>query len=171
MTYHEVGTEFLDVLFAFGGKPRNSEAGLGNQTIKYRSDGSYGNILLFISIQNIQLLIKIKDIAYILVYTEESRDERRSSWPIRQIGVFHRYMPKSAKSLWIFVNPMVKSIFQKRLESTISRRNAPFPLNMMNIHVLVVSSYITNWRWYLNSLNAEFEEIVTYTYPNTKNIC
>jgi hypothetical protein len=41
--YHlDVGADFLGLILALGGKPRDSEAGLGGWSMKTRPDGSYG---------------------------------------------------------------------------------------------------------------------------------
>ncbi len=47
LSYFAVGTEFLDLLFALGGKARDSEAGLGEATVVNRPDGSYGIAYIF----------------------------------------------------------------------------------------------------------------------------
>jgi hypothetical protein len=39
---YEIGTEFLDLLFAMGNKPRESEAGLRSMVMTERLDGIYG---------------------------------------------------------------------------------------------------------------------------------
>ena len=38
----DIGTDFLSLILALGGKPRDSEAGLGGWSMKTRPDGSYG---------------------------------------------------------------------------------------------------------------------------------
>jgi hypothetical protein len=43
-------------------------------------------------------------------------------------------------------------IFHRELSSSGS--------DLQHLHLLVLSSYIENWRWYLKALSKEFDEIV-----------
>lgn len=52
LTHNDIGPEFLDILFAFGTKPRQSEAGLASMTVKQRPDGSYG-VNISLSVRNL----------------------------------------------------------------------------------------------------------------------
>jgi hypothetical protein len=168
LSHLDVGTNFLDLLFAFGGKPKDSEAGLGGLTLTHRPDGSFGtethNCYFFIFVFFGSLLIlHYLDICYIMVYVEEIRGKEKTSRPIRQTAVFHRFVPEAKGSFWIFLHPMRNSILQQRLETTFMQENPPEYSKMGPLlHSVVISSYIENLRWYLNALNEEFEEIVSY---------
>jgi hypothetical protein len=104
------------------------------------------------------------DMCYLLVHVEESKGKQRVSWPIRQTAVFHRFVPNSEGSLWIFINPMPNSVLQQRLERTVVHGELlSCSRDLQHLHLLVLSSYIENWRWYLKALNEEFTEIVSQT--------
>ncbi|CZR51482.1 uncharacterized protein PAC_01358 [Phialocephala subalpina] len=137
LSFHHVGIEFLDLLFAFGGKPRESEAGLGGLT-------SF-----------------TADMSYLLVYVEESRGKEKVSWPIRQTAVFRRFAPDTPEeNLWIFIHPMPNSVLKGKVEDAITHgtqfRNCT---SVPQLHSLAISSYIENSRWYLKALSEEFEDI------------
>jgi hypothetical protein len=99
------------------------------------------------------------------VYVEEIRGKEKTSWPIRQTAVFHRFIPEAEGSFWIFLHPMPNSVLQKRLE-TVFMQESPFQYSKIGplLHSVVISSYIENLRWYLKALNEEFEEIVSYSH-------
>ncbi|KAH7403386.1 hypothetical protein BKA64DRAFT_448559 [Cadophora sp. MPI-SDFR-AT-0126] len=139
LSHYEIGTEFLDLLFVFGEKPNQADVGVGGLNVTHRADGSY-------------------DMCYLMVYAEESREKDRSSWPIRQTAVFHRFVPNSTGHLWIFIHPMPNSVLQQRLE-TYQFSGDEIPNCHWNLHLLAISSYIEGGRWYLRSLSDEFEDI------------
>jgi hypothetical protein len=43
---YNIGTEFLDILFAMGSKPRESEAGLRRMIMKEVFEGIYGETMI-----------------------------------------------------------------------------------------------------------------------------
>ena len=101
--------------------------------------------------------------SYLIVYVEESRGKEKFSWPIRQTAVFHRFVPGGPEeNLWIFIHPMPKSVLQLKLEDAItSGTQFSNCKSVPQLHLLVISSYIENARWYLKSLSEEFEDIVS----------
>ncbi len=107
------------------------------------------------------------DICYLMVYVEENRSKERTSWPIRQTAVFHRFVPNVEGTFWIFLHPMPSSVLQRRLEASIENiSSSPYPRNDMIFHSLAISSYINSYRWYLKALSEEFEEIVSVRNEN-----
>jgi hypothetical protein len=99
---------------------------------------------------------------YLFVYVEESKHGNKKSWPVRQLGVFHRFNPKTKTSLWILLNPMPNSRVQQRLDDSVLQQNwlkDSYP-DLQQLHLMVISSYIHNWRWYLDDIGEEFEATV-----------
>jgi hypothetical protein len=41
-SHYNIGPGIYEVIFSFGDKPSNSDAGLGAMTVKHQRDGSYG---------------------------------------------------------------------------------------------------------------------------------
>ncbi|EPE32292.1 Magnesium transport protein CorA, transmembrane region [Glarea lozoyensis ATCC 20868] len=158
-THYSIGGEFLDLLLALGNKPKDSDAGLGRTSVTYRPDGSYGKNIDFMSLKG-NLLTVATDICYMMVYIEETSGKRTASWPVRQTVVFHRFTPNSDGNLWILIHPMPNSILQQRLQTLIlGESNFTNSSGCAKLHLLALSSYIENWRWYLKALSDEFEEI------------
>ncbi|OCK91162.1 uncharacterized protein K441DRAFT_642086 [Cenococcum geophilum 1.58] len=136
LTYYHVHPRFLDILFAFGSKPRNAEAGLGCMTVAGVLGGIY-------------------EMQYVLSYVEEVRRHGSIKWTMRQIGVYHRYSSAEDKSLWILLFNRPNSVVQKRLETMIENCSG-----FRHIHLTILSAYFENWRWYLNDLGNDLETIV-----------
>lgn len=103
------------------------------------------------------------EMQYRLSYVEEDVRTSSRSWVIRQMGVYHHYNPNSDCSLWILINPKPNSLLQRRLEAaTIRWQRATASQGSWHLtHLLVLSSYFNNWRWYLRNLGADIEHIVS----------
>ena len=82
-------------------------------------------------------------------------------WSIRQTGVYHRYSPLENSSVWLLLHPLANSIAQKRLNDCYSRPHCGLNINPLRIHILLLSSYLDNWRWYLKDLGNTFLKIVS----------
>lgn len=110
-----------------------------------------------------QFINLLKDTSYIFVYTERHGGLKRTSWPIRQTGVFHRYNSKADTNLWIILHPMPQSKVQERLDELVIKQAASTSLcnDWHQLHLLIISSYMNNWRWYLNDLSDEISETVS----------
>ncbi|KAH6679448.1 hypothetical protein B0J14DRAFT_297870 [Halenospora varia] len=96
---------------------------------------------------------------YRLSYVEEVKKASNISWAIRQTGVYHRHMPTGPGSLWIFLHPRPNSTLQTRLEKSIKEwsRKQRSLIELQLVHLIPLSSYIGDWRWYLKNLSAEIE--------------
>jgi hypothetical protein len=140
LTHHNVDPQFLDLLMSFATGTKESEVGLGRMVLKHHSNGSL-------------------EMQYRLSYVEEVQ----GGFATRQTGIFHRFVPNGPGNLWIFLNPRTQSTLQIRLENVVRQpeigRNSFEGWEM--IHLLVLSSYLGDWRWYLKSLSVEIERIVS----------
>ncbi|KAH8592626.1 hypothetical protein B0O99DRAFT_653773 [Bisporella sp. PMI_857] len=141
LTHHNVGSQFLDLLLSFAGGKKESEAGPGSMILKHHPDGSY-------------------EMQYRYSYVEEVAGSS-NPWAIRQTGIYHRYVPNGLGNLWIFLHPRQNSTLQKRLEDAalVWEQTKSSRKHWEDVHVLVLSSYFGDWRWYLRSLSAEIERI------------
>ncbi|KAI9766199.1 MAG: hypothetical protein M1839_005015 [Geoglossum umbratile] len=150
---YTIGPEISDIFCSFGRKPRKSEAGLGSMKAKYTADGSC-------------------DMQYLLGYIEET-DRPGDKWVMRLVGVFHRFVPNGPGSLWIFLHAYPNTRVMERVKASIPDRSLR-QQHWSFIHSLVLSTCLENWRWYLRSLNDEFEEIsnlmLTHEFSSSKNL-
>lgn len=163
LTHHHVGPEFLDLLFSFATGSKDSEAGPGSMVFKTKSDGSHGSFVLISPKSPNPTTKPVIEMQYRLSYVEEHTRPNSKSWVIRQMGVYHRFYPGSGRSLWIFLHPKPDSLVQRRLETAITQweQSRASLKSWYLVHILVLSSYFNDWRWYLKSLSAQIENIVS----------
>ncbi|KUJ23542.1 uncharacterized protein LY89DRAFT_185482 [Mollisia scopiformis] len=140
LNHHNVGSQFLDLLFSFATRKNESEAGPGNLSIKNFPDGSY-------------------EIQYRFSYAEEIVGKSSSTWAIRQTGVYHRHVPNGSGNIWILLHPRPDSTVHTRLQDcALEWEGRSGSLDEWEMtHILILSSYFDDWRWYLKYLNGEVE--------------
>jgi hypothetical protein len=93
---------------------------------------------------------------YLLKHAEEhGRDEQDDPWSIRQMGVYHR-RDESEDDLFIIINP--SKSFQRRLKDARTKSGRqPGP---KDIQTLLLSCTALGWRWYVNYLEGQFNDLV-----------
>lgn len=136
LTCHAVKTPFLDLLFGFRDREEISEKGYG---IWAASDSLSGNY----------------EICYQLRYMEPNNHTQGETWSERQIGVYHKFsLAPKAKGLMILLHAMLDSKAQKRLDEIFSagRYNTNLNSTPLRLHVLIFTTYMDNWRWYMDDL-------------------
>ncbi|KAF8859385.1 hypothetical protein BDZ45DRAFT_361920 [Acephala macrosclerotiorum] len=156
LSRHNVGPQFLDLLLSFATGRNESEAGPRNTIVKNHPDGSY-------------------EIQYRVSYVEETVGHGGKEWAIRQMGVYHRHVPGRSGNIWILLHPKPGSTAQTRLENCAvewDERKGSFD-DWELTHILVLSSYFDDWRWYLKSLSAEAGRIasiaLSYDFSTAQN--
>ncbi|PMD57524.1 uncharacterized protein K444DRAFT_644408 [Hyaloscypha bicolor E] len=144
LDHHRTGPQFLDLLLSFATGNKESEAGTGSMITKNNPDGSY-------------------EVQYRLSYVEEVIGNSSSSWAIRQTGIYHRHVPNGPGSIWIFLHPRPNSTLQQRIEACAlewDHSGGSFDDWELS-HILALSSYFGDWRWYLKTLSADTEHIAS----------
>jgi hypothetical protein len=103
------------------------------------------------------------DTCYLLRYVEKNgRSWSSNPWSIRRTGVYHRFCPKTKSSVFIFLHPKEQTKLQERIRSLCTRGESSMPwANPMRFHLLLLSSYLDNWRWYLSDLGRDFLKTVS----------
>jgi hypothetical protein len=86
-------------------------------------------------------------------------------WSLRQTGVYHKYSGFGAvksRNLWILLHPMRKSRVTKRLEDStpVEIGAADLSTYPLQLHLLVFSSYVDNWRHFLHDMTRTFLNLV-----------
>ncbi|GAB7347542.1 hypothetical protein MBLNU459_g4435t1 [Dothideomycetes sp. NU459] len=135
--YHfRVTPNFLDVLLKFGDQPQIAQESSGCNSLTKSSDGSYS-------------------ICYDLRYIEANgRRAPRDPFSMRHTGVCHQYDPRSKSNVAIILHPMPESRAEKRLKA-LSGPSSPGD-HPLNIHFLILSSYLSNWQAYIETLAEQF---------------
>ncbi|KAF2796628.1 hypothetical protein K505DRAFT_237308, partial [Melanomma pulvis-pyrius CBS 109.77] len=139
MDHSHIHPELYDLVLSFGWKPKNCDAGAGGMSIKRSASGI------------------VPDTQYLITFPEAVQS-LTTPWTMRQVGVYHQYIPhdeQDSRSLWVFFHAKPNSQIQDNLECSIKGHNS-----VLQIHVLVLSMHLKSWRWYLDSLNTDFEKIV-----------
>jgi hypothetical protein len=137
---HNVGSDFPELLLSFANGGKECEAGPGSLVFKQQPCG-------------------IVEMQYRFNYVEQAG----SSWATRQVGIYHRREPSGSglSNLWIFLHPRNNSVMQKRLEAAVSswETSGAQSANWDLTHLLALSSYFGDWRWFLKSLSGEIEHL------------
>jgi hypothetical protein len=99
----------------------------------------------------------------------------RESWAkatIRQTGVYQSQQVDEDYILYVFLQPSRYSPFQSRFEGLLQRQEHLYNIEQRfsTPHLLVLSCYSHNWRWYLKGLNSELERIVRSKERDTSYI-
>ena len=98
---------------------------------------------------------------YTLKYVERNGRPQGNNWSIRQTVVYHQHTADNTDT-WIILLPKAESVFQRRLATVFSdtRSARAVQLDPTAVHLLLFSSYIENWRWYLGQLSETFLDAV-----------
>lgn len=157
LTCHAVKTPFLDLLFGFRDREEISEKGYGIWAVSDSLSGNYGS-----AHQIHHRLIRRSDIesygleiCYQLRYMEPNNHTQGETWSERQIGVYHKFsLAPKAKGVMILLHAMLDSKAQKRLDEIFSagRYNTNLNSTPLRLHVLIFTTYMDNWRWYMDDL-------------------
>jgi hypothetical protein len=158
--HHALPSGLLDIICGFGDKVATADEGAAS--------GTYSN---FESDRH--------DIFYQFQYVERNNRTFGDPWSVRQTGVYHRFetvaqpsskhdkgketiAERNAENLWMLLHPMPKSRAQTRLaaavEGLMAEELAEDPLRL---HVLILSSYVDNWRWYLHDVKRRYTRFVS----------
>ncbi|KAL3455340.1 hypothetical protein BJX64DRAFT_272630 [Aspergillus heterothallicus] len=141
MDHYNIDSSFFDLAVSFGDKPRSSDAGHGVMTLKQRESGTY-------------------DMQYLFTYAEDDSSRRAASWRTRQVCIFHRYDPSGAENLWIVLHANSASKLQQKIEQILSTNPASLLAEWPSMHLLVCSTYLGGWRWFIRNLGDEIERTV-----------
>jgi hypothetical protein len=100
------------------------------------------------------------------MYVERNgRPAPRDPWSYRQTGSYQKFNAAKRCSQIVLLHPNNEAISQTRLaghaESLWRSDLANHPLN---VHLVIVSSYLVNWQEYIESLASELEQIVRVNY-------
>lgn len=160
--YYQVNPEFLANLSDFGDHPQAFDAGSGNYVICFSPNGSYGK-----SIDQRSLLLglirrcTIPEMMYTLKYAEKNGRPQGNPYSIRQTALYHQYTTDGAH-MWITLHPKNNSAFYTRLKNVLLANGGVTYLkqNPFGLHVLLLSSYIDNWKRYLSQLSEDFLDSV-----------
>jgi hypothetical protein len=166
---YEVHPDFFRVVLSFGEEPHPAEASSGNLAI-HPSDGD--RIGMSTRVEEVQAKKKLRchpEISYQINYVEENLRKGQDPWSFRHTGVYHRHSPDL--DLFILLHPNQHSVIEARLFQRlgIAPETPSYQLlpnwnfndqESYRLHLLVLSSFFDNWRWYFRYLGDQFSDEV-----------
>ena len=137
--------------------PQASEAGSGHLCSFNCSDGSSGETAIITISDRLTKDYELAETMYTLKYVEKNGRAQGNIWSIRQTIVYHKHAVDGNDS-WILLHPKEGSVFQKRLATALSDigRAEEIQSDPAVVHLMLFSSYLENWRWYLAQLSETF---------------
>ena len=108
---------------------------------------------------------------YELHYVEKSDRGHGSSWAKRRIGVYHKFRSEDQHDSAIVLHTGRNSRAHQRFISSESighedRGLSLGPQRPFLVHSLVLSSFLRNWRWYLDELSGQCAKFVSKIRPS-----
>lgn len=144
--HYRVDPNFLRIVFSFGEEPNLSESSS-----------------CFLSVRSEQKTQET-EISYKLNYVEENRREGFDPWSYRHTGVYHRHTLES--DLFILLHPNQNSVLESHLLSMLGIGLVDIPTEIAvstrlvedpyRLHIVVLCSFLDNWRWYFRYLGDNF---------------
>ena len=110
---------------------------------------------------------------YTLKHVERNNRPQGNNWSTRQTIVYHQKTGEvNGTEIWIFLHPKPESVFHKRIMNGVSDVHKAWQLfsRPLNVHLLLLSCYIENWRWYLAQLSETFADAVGRTDREQRSI-
>jgi hypothetical protein len=106
------------------------------------------------------------------MYVERNgRRPPRDTWSFRQTGVVHKFSREMCSSQIVVLHPNNEAVAQTKLEALAeSSHKAEVTQHPLNVHLVIIWSYLANWQDYIESLASDLEQIVSgyYTHVQAK---
>lgn len=167
LTYLQVMPQFLDLLFPLGDRETAQD---------FYSDSFYQQTCLSRPTQGLHVPelawsgFEYK-ICYSLKFVERSESQTDWPWSIRHCAVFHSFDVTSVRSNWAVVKG--NQLMEKRITSATSSRGTPEFSSYETIekafaaalvtHMIIIDGSAESWRWYINFLEDQFEQLTQGT--------
>jgi hypothetical protein len=154
MQKYDVDQSFIRVVLAFGEDPNVTESSNSFFSIQERNGITQGTSEAFSPLLPLTLL----SVSYLINYVEENhrqREEGTNEWSWRHTGVFHRHSVSS--DLFIILHPRLGDSLGKRLMEILSSSPDKLTSSAFDLHCVVLSTFVDNWRWFFRALGDQFK--------------
>ncbi|KAL1979978.1 hypothetical protein VTN96DRAFT_4843 [Rasamsonia emersonii] len=154
---HKVHPDFLHVLLSFGEEPHVAEAGSSHSSAGSSSSQRKG--------------APSSHISYQMNYVEENFRDPHNPWSFRHTGVYHQHQHDDHPlqfDLFVLLHPNQSSVLDAQVLEWLGIDPSKTPLATSSstsdmpdperLHLLVLSSFLDNWRWYLRYLGERFND-------------
>lgn len=165
---YDVHPDFFRVVLSFGEEPHLAEASSGNLAI-HPSGADRTGVWARSKENQSKKLSCHPDISYQINYVEENLRKGQGPWSFRHTGVYHRHSPDL--DLFILLHPNQYSVIEARLFQRLGIAPETTSYQILpnwnfddqepyRLHLLVLSSFFDNWRWYFRYLGDQFSDEV-----------
>jgi hypothetical protein len=121
----------------------------------------------------------VSGVSYQVNYFEKNHRGVNNPWSFRHTGVYHQHSTNG--DLFVILHSNEHPVFEQRLQALVNvqpsdnameteltgPQERPFPTNILDLctnphllHVLVISSVIDNFRWYLRFISDQWDDEV-----------
>jgi hypothetical protein len=87
----------------------------------------------------------------------------RDPWSFRQTGVYHKSSAANSVNQVVILHPNSEAVVQTNLEACEHATNLVLAKHPLNVHLMIVSTYLVHWQDYIESLASELEQLVGLT--------
>lgn len=100
---------------------------------------------------------------YIFKYAERRMGDPDEPWSIRQTAVYHQQRCRTDESIFLMLHPLYGSHADTQLRQSLKQEDARqgYVQRPINIHILMVTSYLSRWRDYLLYYEDEVQQLVS----------
>jgi hypothetical protein len=84
----------------------------------------------------------------------------RDPWSFRQTGVYHKSLAANSVNRVVMLHPNSEAVAQIKLETFEHATKADLAKHPLNVHLLIVSTYLIHWQDYIESLASDLEQLV-----------
>lgn len=130
-----------------------------------------GHLAYYLCRRLLTAILSTLDICYQLRYVEYNDHAQGDQWSERQIGVYHSFSSASSTSgIMVLLHAQISSKAQRRLEDAFSdgKYNQDSLISPLRLHLLILSSYVNNWRWYMDELGSTCLRLVSFLCMSNK---
>lgn len=98
----------------------------------------------------------ITELSYLVKHVEEhGKQDFSDPWSVRQMALYHKMDPRTGENVFIVLNP--SRAFRRRLQKARKMTKSLIP---WDVHAIMLSSVVNNWRWYIGSMEDQCSVIV-----------
>lgn len=169
MTYHQIMPSFLDFLFSFGKQHHAKDFYFTGFRHNTHLSGPEKNV----AIPALGRSGRILQLSYSLRSVEASKDQEEWPWSIRGTAAHHTFDFETGRTSWLIVKGEGGASMKERITIETSSQNGNMAnkfdtrdqafSSSLSTHLLLCNWSVENWRWYINHMEQEVQNITRKT--------
>lgn len=167
LRHHKISPSFIDFMIGFRDLSSPAEKGYGIASVDLSREQQQGSYHRF-TLMRLQLNITAV-ISYALRYMEPSRAPHGQKWTEQRLGVYHVVNHGSTTGSFVI---LLHAHLECKLQQSLHEKSAfdsdvqdTFAQRPLALHAWIFSSYLHNWRWYLDDIAHDCRTIVSTVFP------